>query len=162
MVHEKSHCSAYYDCSGSRSSMLIHSFITCFELTVPSQAAKEKAAHEKEYSQRQISMSRGGSRRGGDRSDQPPVNPDGWAVAGSAARPAKVDLSNFGKISNKQTPPTFGPGSIFTSKKDKRESISRTSSSSNMFSMLLNAESGADKSIYSFWKFRNVILISLL
>jgi len=93
-------------------------------------------------------MSRGGSRRGGDRSDQPPSNPDGWAVAGNVTRPAKVDLSNFGKISNKPSPPTFGPGSIFTSKKDKRESISRTSSSSNMFSMLQNTESGTDKSIF--------------
>ncbi|KAJ3551381.1 hypothetical protein NP233_g13091 [Leucocoprinus birnbaumii] len=110
-------------------------------------AAKEKAAHEKEYAQRQISMSRGGSRRGGDRSEQPQVNPEGWAVAGNAARPpSKVDLTNFGKISNKALPTTFGPGSVFAGKgKDKRESLSRSSSSANMFSMLQNAESGADK-----------------
>ncbi|KAF5355138.1 hypothetical protein D9756_005480 [Leucocoprinus leucothites] len=110
-------------------------------------AAKEKAAHEKEYAQRQISMSRGGSRRGGDRNEQMQVNPEGWAVAGNTARPpSKVDLSNFGKISNKALPTTFGPGSVFAGKgKDKRESLSRTSSSSNMFSMLQNAESGADK-----------------
>lgn len=93
-------------------------------------------------------MSRGGSRRGGDRSEQPQVNPEGWAVAGNAARPpSKVDLSNFGKIS-KALPTTFGPGSVFAGKKDKRESLSRTSSSSNMFSMLQNAESGADKGIH--------------
>jgi len=110
-------------------------------------AAKEKAAHEKEYSQRQISMSRGGSRRGGDRSEQPPANPEGWAVAGNTARPPSKagDLSNFGKI-NKAPPTMFGPSSVFAGKKaDKRESLSRTSSSSNMFSMLQNAESAADK-----------------
>ncbi|XP_006461275.1 hypothetical protein AGABI2DRAFT_221937 [Agaricus bisporus var. bisporus H97] len=108
-------------------------------------AAKEKAAQEKELSQRQISMSRGGSRRGGDRNEQPPANPEGWAVAGNTARPpSKVDLSNFGKI-NKAPPTTFGPGSVFAGKKDKRESLSRSNSSANMFSMLQNAESGADK-----------------
>ncbi|KXN87473.1 Eukaryotic translation initiation factor 4 gamma [Leucoagaricus sp. SymC.cos] len=109
-------------------------------------AAKEKAAQEKEYSQRQISMSRGGSRRGHDRNEQSQVNPEGWAVAGNATRPPSkgVDLSNFGKIS-KAIPVTFGPSSVFAGKKDKRESLSRTSSSSNMFSMLQNAESGADK-----------------
>jgi translation initiation factor 4G len=92
-------------------------------------------------------MSRGGSRRGGDRNEQPQVNPEGWAVAGNAARPPSkpVDLTNFGKISNKALPTTFGPGSVFAGKKDKRESLSRTNSSSNMFSMLQNAESGADK-----------------
>ncbi|KAF8911486.1 hypothetical protein CPB84DRAFT_1722762 [Gymnopilus junonius] len=112
-------------------------------------AAKEKAAQEKESYNRQISMSRGGSRRGGDRNEYPQVNPDGWAVAGSgAARPPPKagDLSNFGKITKGQ-PITFGPGSVFAGKKGadaKRESISRTSSSSNMFSMLSaqSAEAG--------------------
>ncbi|KAF9560955.1 hypothetical protein CPC08DRAFT_455778 [Agrocybe pediades] len=106
-------------------------------------AAKEKAAQEKESYQRQISMSRGGSRRGGDRSEYAQVGPDGWAVAGSGSGaprppPKAGDLSNFGKI-NKQQPMTFGPSSVFAGKKgadSKRESISRTSSSSNMFSML--------------------------
>lgn len=113
------------------------------------QAAKEKAAQEKESYNRQISMSRGGSRRGGDRSDYPQVNPDGWAVAGSGAPrppPKAGDLSNFGKITKGQ-PITFGPSSVFAGKKgneSKRESISRTSSSSNMFSMLSaqSAEAG--------------------
>jgi translation initiation factor 4G len=111
------------------------------------QRRKPKAAQEKELYQRQISMSRGGSRRrGGDRSEfsnSQQVGPDGWAVAGggsSAPRPPPKagDLSNFGKISKTQ-PMTFGLSSVFAGKKgaeNKRESISRTSSSSNMFSML--------------------------
>ncbi|KAF8070722.1 armadillo-type protein [Lyophyllum atratum] len=108
-------------------------------------AAKEKAAAEKESYQRQISMSRGGSRRGGDRGDFPQVGPDGWAVAGgngpSRPPPKAGDLSNFGKIT-KNTAMTFGPSSVFAGKKEsKRESLSRTSSSSNMFSML---SQGAD------------------
>ncbi|KDR75692.1 hypothetical protein GALMADRAFT_248310 [Galerina marginata CBS 339.88] len=114
-------------------------------------AAKEKAAQEKESYQRQISMSRGGSRRGGDRGDYPQVNPDGWAVAGGSSGPPRPppkagDLSNFGKISKPQ-PMTFGPSSVFAGKKgteSKRESISRTNSNSNMFSMLSaqSAEAG--------------------
>ena len=110
------------------------------------QAAKEKAAQEKESYQRQISMSRGGSRRGGDRSEfnnPQQVGPDGWAVAGSGSGPPRPppkagDLSNFGKISKTQ-PMTFGPSSVFAGKKgaeNKREAISRTNSTSNMFSML--------------------------
>lgn len=103
-------------------------------------AAKEKAAAEKETYQRQISMSRGGSRRGGDRGDYPQVGPDGWAVAGGNGPPRPPskagDLSNFGKI-NKTTAMTFGPSSVFAGKKEnKRDSLSRTNSSSNMFSML--------------------------
>lgn len=89
-------------------------------------------------------MSRGGSRRGGDRNEYPQVGPDGWAVAGGNSGPPRPppkagDLSNFGKISKGSGPMTFGPSSVFAGKKDaenKRESISRTSSSSNMFSML--------------------------
>ncbi|KAJ3511777.1 hypothetical protein NLJ89_g3905 [Agrocybe chaxingu] len=105
-------------------------------------AAKEKAAQEKEAYARQISMSRGGSRRGGDRGDFPQVGPDGWAVAGSGSAPRPPpkagDLSNFGKISKVGPPTTFGPSSVFAGKKgaEKRESISRTASNSNMFSML--------------------------
>jgi translation initiation factor 4G len=104
------------------------------------QVAKEKAAQEKEAYQRQMSMSHGGSRCGGDRGEHPQVGPDGWTVTGSSvqARPVKAgDLSNFGKIS-KQQPMIFGPGSIFAGKKNeiKKETISRTASSSNMFSML--------------------------
>ncbi|KAH7928676.1 hypothetical protein BV22DRAFT_1126335 [Leucogyrophana mollusca] len=113
-------------------------------------AAKEKAVAEKESYQRQMSMSRGGSRRGGDRNQE--LGPDGWAVAGSVPRPPPKagDLSNFGKI-NKAAPMTFGPSSVFAGKKDaaasKRESLSRTSSSQNMFSMLSqNPELAAEAS----------------
>ena len=90
--------------------------------------------------------------RGGDRGEFAQVGPDGWAVAGSGSvaprPPPKIgDLSNFGKISKAQ-PMTFGPGNVFPGKKgieSKRESISRTSSSSKMFSMLSqNTEAGAD------------------
>ncbi|KAK0486244.1 armadillo-type protein [Armillaria novae-zelandiae] len=118
--------------------------------TTLAQIHETKAAQEKESYQRQMSMSRGGSRRGGDRGDFPQVGPDGWAVAGgnSAPRPPSKagDLSKFGQISNKGAPLTFGPqSSIYAGKKDKRESVQRTNSSSqnifsmlNMFSMLNN------------------------
>ena len=97
------------------------------------------AAQEKEAYQRQMSMSRGGSRRGGDRGDHPQVGPDGWTVTGSSiqTRPSKAgDLSNFGKI-NKGQPMTFGPSCVFAGKKNeiRKESISRTAPSSNMFSI---------------------------
>ena len=80
------------------------------------------------------------------------MGPDGWAVAGSDSGaphppPKFGDLSNFGKISRAQ-PMKFGPGSVFAGKKgteSKRESISRASPSSNMFSMLSqNTEAGAN------------------
>ncbi|KAF8648538.1 hypothetical protein AX16_006242 [Volvariella volvacea WC 439] len=110
---------------------------------VHEQAAKEKANLENQNLQR-LSMSRGGSRRGVERAEVPQVpGSEGWSVAGSGAprAPAKAgDLSNFGKIS-KSTPMTFGPTSVFSAKKDnKRDTISRTNSSSNMFSMLSQAE----------------------
>ena len=86
-------------------------------------------------------MSRGGSRRGGNREEHPQA--DGWAVAGGASRASTRagDLSQFGRISKAQPVTTFGPGSVFAGKKElKRESISRTNSSSNMFSMLEAAQ----------------------
>ncbi|KAK0459144.1 armadillo-type protein [Desarmillaria tabescens] len=108
-------------------------------------AAREKAAQEKEAYQRQMSMSSscGGSRRGGERGEIPQVGPDGWAVAGGNSvprpQPKAGDLSKFGQISSKGAPLTFGPqSSIYAGKKDKRESVQRTNSSSNMFSMLNN------------------------
>ena len=94
-------------------------------------------------------MSRGGSRRGGDRGDfnnpqQQQAGPDGWAVAGSGSGPPRPppkagDLSNFGKISKTQPLP-FG-ASVLAGKKgaeNKREAISRTNLSSNMFSLFSN------------------------
>ncbi|KAH8828422.1 hypothetical protein DL96DRAFT_1603190 [Flagelloscypha sp. PMI_526] len=115
---------------------------------VHSQAAKEQLIKEKESLRLQTSMSRGGSRRGGDRGDVPQVGPDGWSVAGSPAPrpPAKAgDLSNFGKIAKSGgAPMSFGPSSVFNKKDAKRESVSRTSSSSNMFSMLQNSEAASE------------------
>ncbi|KAJ7270036.1 armadillo-type protein [Mycena haematopus] len=106
-------------------------------------AAKEKAIQDKEQYQRTMSMSRGGSRRGGERGEFPGPGADGWTnvASGNAPRPPPKagDLSNFGKIaSSKGLPMTFGPSSVFSGKKDnsKRESLSRASSNSNMFSML--------------------------
>ncbi|KAF8132090.1 armadillo-type protein [Boletus edulis] len=99
-------------------------------------AAKEKAVAAAEAQQRQFSMSRGGSRRGGDRNVE--SGPDGWTTAGgsvSRPQPKAGDLSQFGKIS-KAAPMVMGPSSVFTKKDSKRDSLSRTSSSSNMFSML--------------------------
>ncbi|KAI6132491.1 armadillo-type protein [Pisolithus croceorrhizus] len=100
-------------------------------------AAKEKAAQENQAFQRQFSMSLGDSKRGGEHNADPA--PDGWAVAGGSQPrpPSKAgDLSHFGKIS-KAAPMVMGPSSVFAGKKDsKRESLTRTNSSSNMFSML--------------------------
>jgi len=58
-------------------------------------------------------------------------------AGGSVARPPPKagDLSQFGKIS-KAAPMVMGPSSVFIKKDNKRDSLSRTSSSSNMFSML--------------------------
>ncbi|KIM73908.1 hypothetical protein PILCRDRAFT_14892 [Piloderma croceum F 1598] len=67
------------------------------------------------------------------------AGPDSWAVAGSASPPHLLpkagDLSNFGKITKSQLM-TLGPSSAFTGEKVRVESSSRTTSSSNMFSML--------------------------
>jgi translation initiation factor 4G len=121
------------------------------------QAAKDRAAAEKETYQRQMSMSRGGSRRGGERGQFDQQTPDGWAIAGSTGPPRPPpkagDLSQFGKI-NKSATMTFGPSSVFAGKKDakgppgpRQESLSRTTSSSNMFSMLSqNPEMAAEAS----------------
>ncbi|KAI6046359.1 armadillo-type protein [Pisolithus marmoratus] len=100
-------------------------------------AAKEKAVQEVQAFQRQFSVSYGGSNRSAERNAEPA--PDGWAVAGGSQPrlPSKAgDLSHFGKIS-KAAPMVMGPSSVFAGKKDtKRESITHTNSSPNMFSML--------------------------
>jgi translation initiation factor 4G len=115
-------------------------------------AAKEKQAQEKESYNRTMSMSRGGSKRGMDRGE---AGADGWTVQGGGAPPARPpskagDLSQFGKIgATKGTPMTFGPSSVFNKKDTKRESITRTGSSSNMFQMLQNAENAPEPSSLS-------------
>ena len=90
-----------------------------------------------------MSMSRGGPRRRGDRGDYPEPGLDRWNIVdtgGPPRPPPKAgDLSNFGKI-NKSTPMTFGPSSIFAGKKNsKRETLSHTSSGSNIYHLLSEA-----------------------
>ena len=105
-------------------------------------------AQIKESYNRQIRMS-----RGGDRGEFAQVGPDGWAVAGSSSGaprppPKLSDLSDFGQISKAQLM-AFDPCRVFAGKtgtKSKQESISRTSSSANMFSILSQkSEVGADE-----------------
>ncbi|KAG2366166.1 armadillo-type protein [Suillus spraguei] len=101
-------------------------------------AAKKKAAAEKEYFNRRISIH----------------GPDGWAVAGGnsvpRAPPKAGYLSQFGKISKGPAMRmVMDPSGIFaTGKNDsKRETLSRTNSSSNMFHMLSrNPEFAAEAS----------------
>ncbi|KAF9450125.1 ARM repeat-containing protein [Macrolepiota fuliginosa MF-IS2] len=92
-----------------------------------------RTTREEEHLRWQINISPGGSQDGGN----------------AAWHPSKaVGLSNFGKIGRKAGPPTmFGPGSVFAGGKavNRRESLSQTGSSSNMFSMLQGAESEADR-----------------
>ncbi|KAG2130427.1 armadillo-type protein [Suillus bovinus] len=115
-------------------------------------AAKEKSAAEKESFNRQISMSRGGSRRGDNRNQE--HGPDGWAVSGGSSvprAPSKAgDLSQFGKISKGPAiGMVMGPGGVFAAgkKNSKRETLSQTNSSSNMFYMLSqNPELAAEAS----------------
>jgi translation initiation factor 4G len=98
------------------------------------------------------SMSRGGSRRGGNRDVADAPHPDGWSVAGAGparTQPKAGDLSHFGKI-NKVAGATmsFAPTSVFNSKKGDPKSrdspVSRTASSSNMFSMLQGSDAIVD------------------
>ncbi|KAF8520278.1 hypothetical protein BU17DRAFT_89283 [Hysterangium stoloniferum] len=123
---------------------------------VHEQAAKDhaKAQIEKDQSVRNLNnrdaMSRGGSRRGEHRGQYAgqQTGPDGWtAVAPPRPTPTAGDLTQFGKISKAASGPmTFGPGSVFAAKKDakgRESSLSRTSSTSNMFAML-NSEAAAE------------------
>ena len=99
-------------------------------------------------------MSRGGSRRGEHRGNYGgQTGPDGWtSVAAAPPRPLPTagDLTQFGKISKAPGGPlTFGPSSVFAKNKDakggREASISRTSSTSNMFAML-NSDAAAEPS----------------
>ncbi|KAF8550209.1 ARM repeat-containing protein [Imleria badia] len=88
--------------------------------------AKEKAAADAQ----RLRMSRGGSsRRGGDQNAE--SAPDGWTTAGGLVtrpQPKAGDLSRFCDISK-------GPSSVFI-KKNKHDSLSRTSPSSGTPSVL--------------------------
>ncbi|KAI0042560.1 hypothetical protein FA95DRAFT_1575660 [Auriscalpium vulgare] len=104
-------------------------------------ANKEKATQEKGAYDRQMSMSRGGSRRGGERGD---TQRPRWMVCRwfrTPPPPTKAgDLSNFGNFSKSPAAMPFGLTSVFAAgkkeTKGRENSISRTASSSNMFSML--------------------------
>lgn len=92
-------------------------------------------------------MSRGGSRRGEhSREFSQTIGPDGWTTTGppqpSTRPPAKAgDLSRFGQINKQTQPSSLGPSAVFK-KESKRDapSLSRSSSSANMFSMLNNMD----------------------
>jgi translation initiation factor 4G len=111
------------------------------------QAAKEKAAAERESYGRAMPLSRGGSRRGEhSREYSQTIGPDGWTTTGPSTTisrpPAKAgDLSQFGKI-NKVAQSSLGPSAVFKKESKSRDapSLSRSSSSANMFSMLNNVD----------------------
>ena len=66
----------------------------------------------------------------------PHVGADGWTT--SVTRPPQTGLSTFGKIERTSAGLQFGPTSVFSKRGEKREyaSVTRISSSSNMFTML--------------------------
>lgn len=92
-------------------------------------------------------ISRTGSRRGEhSREFSQTIGPDGWTTTGpvpAASRaPTKAgDLSQFGKI-NKVSQSSLGPSAVFKKDSKSRDapSLSRSSSSANMFSMLNNMD----------------------
>ncbi|SNX84030.1 related to TIF4631 - mRNA cap-binding protein (eIF4F), 150K subunit [Melanopsichium pennsylvanicum] len=96
------------------------------------------------------SISRGGSKRGQARGD----GPDGWSTVGGIApppRPSKAgDLSHFGKIERGTSgrPLSFGPSTMLGKKnlgkgsEDGSQPPTRTSSQTNMFSLLNQAGEG--------------------
>jgi len=105
---------------------------------------------EREALLRQTSMREpaGRGRRDTGRSDYgpPQVGADGWTTP--VTRPIQTkagDLSKFGKI-ERGAGLQFGPTSVFSKRTDKRESasVTRVSSSSNMFAMLNSSEATPD------------------
>jgi translation initiation factor 4G len=114
-------------------------------------AAKEKLAQKKDAFMRQnASMSRGGPLGGGNRDVLDAPHPDGWSIAGQGAarpQPKAADLPQFGKIKEVASM-SFAPTSVFNNKKGDPKSrdspVSRTASSSNMFSMLQSSDAIVD------------------
>jgi translation initiation factor 4G len=104
---------------------------------------------EREALLRQTSMREpaGRGRRDAGRDYGPPqVGADGWTTPVTRPPPTKAgDLSKFGKI-ERSTGLQFGPSSVFSKRGDKRESasVTRVSSSSNMFAMLNSSEATPD------------------
>ncbi|PWY99982.1 hypothetical protein BCV70DRAFT_103516 [Testicularia cyperi] len=115
-------------------------------------AAKQKAQQDAENAMRARGgpISRGGSKRGQARGD----GPDGWSTVGGVApppRPSKAgDLSAFGKIERGTSgrPLSFGPSTMLGRKnlgkgsEDGSQPPTRTSSQTNMFSLLNQAGEG--------------------
>ena len=107
---------------------------------------------EREALLRQTSMrDTGRGRRDTGRSDYgpPQVGADGWTTPVTRPPQTKAgDLSKFGKIerTNASSGLQFGPTSVFSKRGDKREStsVTRVSSSSNMFAMLNSSEATPD------------------
>jgi translation initiation factor 4G len=106
---------------------------------------------EREALLRQTSMrDPGRGRRDTGRSDYgpPQVGADGWTTPVTRPPQTKAgDLSKFGKIErNSGSGLQFGPTSVFSKRGDKRESasVTRVSSSSNMFAMLNSSEATPD------------------
>ena len=90
----------------------------------------------------------GQGRRDTGRSDYgpPQVNADGWTTPATRPPPTKAgDLSKFGKI-DRSAGLQFEPSSLFSKRGDKPEfaSVTRASSSSNMFAMLNSSEATPD------------------
>jgi len=105
---------------------------------------------EREALLRQTSMREpaGRGRRDTGRNDYgpPQVGADGWTTPVTRPPQTKAgDLSKFGKI-DRTAGLQFGPASVFSKRGDKRESasVTRVSSSSNMFAMLNSSEATPD------------------
>ncbi|TKY88754.1 hypothetical protein EX895_002385 [Sporisorium graminicola] len=119
---------------------------------IHAEAAKQQQQRDAENAMRARGgpISRGGSKRGQARGD----GPDGWSTVGGVApppRPSKAgDLSHFGKIERGSSgrPLSFGPSTMLGRKnqgkgsEDGSQPPTRTSSQTNMFSLLNQAGEG--------------------
>lgn len=119
------------------------------QVAAPSTIAEvhQKAERDRQVAEREAALRQAGGRdRTGRRETRDPsqVGVDGWTTPVRQQPPKAGDLSRFGKIS-KPTTMQFGPSSVF-SKGDKREStsVTRVSSSSNMFAALNSNEATPD------------------
>jgi translation initiation factor 4G len=98
-------------------------------------------------------MSRSGSKRGDQRSGfggMPGAN-DQWQSVGNRPPPKAADMTGFGNIKIGGGPSTFGPSSVFANKKkpktgDVTPPMSRSASTSNMFSALRDADASGEMS----------------
>ncbi|KAG8799208.1 hypothetical protein FRC17_007201 [Serendipita sp. 399] len=129
-------------------------WVTRNQATAPTTIAEvhQKAERDRQVAEREAVLRQAGgrdslrgSRRGQDFNGPPQASADGWTTPVRTQQTKAGDLSNFGKIS-KTTTMQFGPSSVF-SKKEKREStssVTRASSSSNMFAALNSSEATPD------------------